>query len=101
VIEALDATPSVEVCGVARHWGEVEEGWLRLARFVVVALDEPGLLSDDCWNAVATHAHLRVLGLTAGGDGWIFELEPRARPIGPVTPASVGKLISVRSLPPR
>ena len=97
--EALDATPGVEVCGVARRWSEVEEAWLRIARFVVVMLDSPGVLPDECWNAVATHAHLRVLGLTGTGDGWTFELEPHARPIGQVSPASIGKIITARAQP--
>jgi hypothetical protein len=91
--------PGVEVCGVASRWSDVEEAWLRLARFVVVPIDEAGVLPDDCWNALATHAHLRVLGLTSDADGWVFELEPQARPIGRVALESIGKVISVRAEP--
>jgi hypothetical protein len=96
VIAGLEATPGVEVCAVAPTWGHVDEAMLRAAAVVVVPLQQPGVMPDDCWHAVSTHAHLRVLGLTAEGDAWLFELEPRAWSIGPVAPESVAKIVSVR-----
>ena len=97
VIAGLEATPGVELCGIAPHWSGIDEAFLRRAEVVVVALQQPGVMPDDCWQAVSTHAHLRVLGLTADGDAWLFELQPRASSIGPIAPESVAKIITARA----
>ena len=96
MIAGLEATPGVEVCGIAPRWKGIDEAFLRRAEVVIVPLQQPGVMPDECWQAVSTHAHLRVLGLTADGDAWLFELQPRARPVGRVAPESVGKVIAAR-----
>ena len=96
VIAGLEATPGVVVCGIAPRWTGIDEAFLRRAEVVIVPLQQPGVMPDDCWQAVSTHAHLRVIGLTADGDAWLFELQPRARSIGRVAPESVGKVIAAR-----
>jgi hypothetical protein len=96
VIEGLEATPSAEVCATAATWSDVDEAALRKAAVVVVPLQQPGVMPDQCWQAVSTHAHLRVVGLTDDGDAWFFELEPRAWSIGRVAADAVGKVITAR-----
>lgn len=96
MIEGLEATPSTEVCATAATWSDVDESTLRRAAVVVVALQQPGVMPDQCWQAVSTHAHLRVIGLTGDGDAWLFELEPRTWSIGRVTPDAVANVITAR-----
>lgn len=96
MIEGLEATPSAEVCATAATWSDVDEATLRTAAVVVVPLQQPGVMPDSCWQAVSTHAHLRVLGLTDDGDAWLFELEPHAWSIGRVAVGSIGKIITAR-----
>jgi len=96
VIAGLEATPSVEVCATAPDWDAVDETMLRRVAVVVTALQQPGVMPDQCWQAVSTHAHLRVLGLTDDGAAWLFALEPHAWSIGAVAAESVGKLITAR-----
>lgn len=96
MIEGLEATPSVEVCATAPDWADVDEATLRTAAVVVTALEQPGVMPDACWQAVSTHAHLRVVGLTADADTWLFELQPHSWSIGTVAPESVAKVITAR-----
>lgn len=97
MIEGLEATPSVEVCATAPGWEAVDEAMLRKVVVVVTTLQQPGVMPDECWKAVSTHAHLRVVGLTADADAWLFELEPKAWSVGSVAPESVGKIITARA----
>ncbi|MBV8693653.1 MAG: hypothetical protein JOZ37_19600 [Actinobacteria bacterium] len=96
MIAGLDTTPSVEVCATAPDWGSVDEALLRRVAVVVTSLQQPGVMPDECWRAVSTHAHLRVVGMTDDGSVWMFELQPRAWPVGPVAPESIGKIITAR-----